>query len=69
MEQRDNIKFCVKLGETLIETNEMLQTVATRPLRGGSIQGWPESFNNAPENVQGDPSVRSPTSEEVDMTT
>jgi hypothetical protein len=27
MEQRVNVKFCVKLGKTLTETDEMLRTV------------------------------------------
>jgi hypothetical protein len=50
MEQRMNIKFCVKLGKTPTETYEMLQTVySDGALSRSSVFEWFKRFEDGRE--------------------
>jgi hypothetical protein len=63
IEQRVNIKFCVKLGKTPTETYEMLQTVygGEALSRSSSVFGWFERFKDGREDPLGDPRSGSPS--------
>jgi hypothetical protein len=55
MEQRVNIEFCVKLGETPTETNEMLQIVyGDEALSCSSVFEWFKLFKDGREDLQDD---------------
>jgi hypothetical protein len=68
MEQRVNIKFCVKLGKTPTETSEMLQIVCSdEALCRSSVFEWFKQFEGGREVLQDDPrSGRPSTSRNAD---
>jgi transposase len=68
MEQRVNIKFCVKLGKTPTETYEMLQTVYdNEALSHSSVFEWFKRFKDRRKDLQDDPrSGRPSTSRNAD---
>jgi transposase len=56
LEQRVNIKFCIKLGEKPTETYEMLQTVYDHEaLSRSSVFGWFKRFKDGRGVLQYDP--------------
>jgi transposase len=56
MEQRVNIKFCVKLGKTPTETYEMLRTVyGDEALSRSSVLEWFKRFRDGREDLQDEP--------------
>jgi transposase len=62
MEQRVNIKLCVKLGKTPTETYEMLQNVyGDEALSRSSIFGWFKRFKDGRDDLQDDPRSGSPS--------
>jgi transposase len=69
MEQRVNIKFCVKLGKSPTETYEMLQTVYDdEALSHGSVFEWFKRFKDRREDLQGEPRTGRPsTSRNADI--
>jgi hypothetical protein len=71
MEQKVDIKFCVKLGTTPTETYEMLQTVyGDEALSRSSVFEWFKLFEDGRENLQDDPrSGRPSTSRNADTIT
>jgi transposase len=55
MEQRVNIKFCVKLGKTPTKTYRMLQTVyGDEALSRSSVFEWFKRFKDGREDLQDD---------------
>jgi transposase len=68
MEQKVNIRFCVKLGKTPTETVEMLQTVYDdKALSHSSVFEWFKLFKDRREDLQDDPrSGRPSTSRNAD---
>jgi transposase len=71
MEQRVNIKFCVKLGKMTSETYEMLQTVyGDEALGSSSVFKWFKRFKDGRQDLQDNPrSVRPSTSRKADTIT
>jgi hypothetical protein len=56
IEQRVNIKFCVKLAKMPTETYEMLQTVCgDDALSLGSVSEWFKQFRDGREDLENDP--------------
>jgi transposase len=56
MEQRVNIKFCVKLGKTPTETYGMLQTAyGDEALGRSTVFDWFRRFKEGREDLQDDP--------------
>jgi transposase len=68
MEQRVNIKFCVKLGKTPTETYKILRTVyGDEVLIRSSVFEWFKRFRDGCEDLQDDPrSGRPSTSRNAD---
>jgi hypothetical protein len=63
MKQRVNIKFCVKLRKTPIETHDMLQTVCgDEVLSHNSVSEWFKPFKDGREDLQDDPRSGCPLS-------
>jgi hypothetical protein len=58
LEQRINIKFCVKIGKTTTETSALL-TVAycEYAIKKSSVFEWHRRFKEGRESVQDDPRV------------
>jgi hypothetical protein len=69
IEQRVNIKFCVKLGEMPTESYEMLQTAhGDEALCRSSVFEWFKRFKGGREDLQDDPrSGRPSTSRNADI--
>jgi hypothetical protein len=68
MEQRVNIKFCVKLGETPAETCEATQNVCgDESLRRSGVFEWFERFIDGHENLQDDPRSGRPSTSRNDV--
>jgi hypothetical protein len=62
MEQRVNIKFCVKLGKMPTDTYEILQTVyGDEALSCSSVFEWFKRFKYWREDLQDDPRRKLPT--------
>jgi transposase len=68
VEQRVNIKFCVKLGKTPTETYEILQTAyGDEAVSRNSVFEWFKRFKDGREDLQDDPrSGRPSTSRNAD---
>jgi hypothetical protein len=63
MEQRVNIKCCVKLGKTPIETYEILQTAyGDEALSHSSVFEWFKRFKDGREDLQDNSRSRCPSS-------
>jgi hypothetical protein len=62
MEQRVNIKLCVKLGKMPTETYEILQAVyGDETLSHRNVFEWFKRFKDGREDLQDDPRSRRPS--------
>jgi transposase len=62
MEQQVNTKFCLKLGKTPTEINEMLHTVCgDEGLSRSSVFEWFKLFKEGCEDLQDDPRSERPS--------
>lgn len=54
-EQRANIKFCVALGKTFIETFQMLKTVWGDDVKRSTVHLWFKRFKEGRRSIEDDP--------------
>jgi hypothetical protein len=61
LEQRINIKFCLKIGKSASETLALLTVAFGEYARkGSSVFGWHRGFKEGRENMQDDPRIGQP---------
>ena len=66
-EQRCTIKFCVKLGETGIETfNKLKEAYGEHALSRSQVFKWFKAFSDGRESIKDEPRSRRPSTSKTD---
>ena len=66
-EQRCAIKFCVKLGETGIETfNKLKEAYGEHALSRSQVFKWFKAFSDGRESIKDEPRSRRPSTSKTD---